>query len=284
MSKLEFLLHWFKSDFLPRAALPLLLLMIWAIVYRRGTQQRGFIARDLMLHEYNIDRSNPMNLVHMSGRRDGFWGQLERMLQLGKLYEMHVSDRFVMIMAPGFRDGVHAVIPVEKIVAAEYSYSRPLWALVVAFVFIFVLMPLTANIWPLPLVSTGVGLYLIYFHYWKRRTIQVTVSSGEGPYGFRYLVGEVGSLEKAAETVDVIRNLIIDKNAGTRMLVSSGRVPHSQVTGSAGRQRQVEFSMGEQGGIEVGFRDGESRDERPDVEHVIHALERSESPGARRSE
>lgn len=180
------------------------LLSLGVIIYRYTARLRppGFVAADLVLQMHDLNEATPMNLVHMVGRKAGFWGWLNQ-----GTYEMHVSNRFVMIMALGVFDGVHAVIPMEKITTAAYEYSRPIKALMVSIIAILFALFL----WPrnLAYMIFFVGAYVFYFHYWRMRAIHVWVSAGDGRYGFQYSIGGASSFQKAAETVNIIRNHII---------------------------------------------------------------------------
>lgn len=199
----------------------LVLLSIGLKLGAMATRPPGFIALNLVLRKYEIRPNDPMHLVHMVGRKAGFWGWLWSELGIAKSYEMHISDRFVMVLAPGISNGILAVIPIDRIITVAYEYRRPLKALVIALV-LTLLVPVTITVAArlelrernlLDLLNLGtviciVGAVIFYLYYGLRRAIRVLISAGDGFWGFHYLVGAAGSFEKAAETVNIVRNLI----------------------------------------------------------------------------
>jgi hypothetical protein len=205
------------------------MLVLLSIGLRLGamtTRPPGFIARNLVLRRYEIRPNDPMHLVHMVGRKAGFWGWLWSDLGIAKSYEMHISDRFVMVLAPGIGDGILAVIPIDRIVTVAYEYRRPMKALVIALV-LTSLVPVTIamaarlgsrerEFLNLGTVICIIGAVISYLYYGLRREIRVLVSAGDGFWGFHYLVGAAGSFEKAAETVNIVRNLITTSRAEAR--------------------------------------------------------------------
>lgn len=196
----------------------LVLLSIGLKLGAMATRPPGFIALNLVLRKYEIRPNDPMHLVHMVGRKAGFWGWLCSELGVAKSYEMHISDRFVMVLAPGISEGILAVIPIDRIVTVAYDYRRPMKALVIALVLTLLV--------PVAIVAAGrfesrqrdllalgtfvciIGACFFYLYYGLRRAIRVLVSAGDGFWGFHYLIGAAGSFEKAAETINIVRNLI----------------------------------------------------------------------------
>lgn len=239
---------------------------------KNSTRQSGFIAVNLVLRRYDLNPDDSMNLVYMVGRKAGFWGWLWSELGIAKSYEMHVSERFVMIMAPGVRDGTHAVIPTESIVTAAYEYTRPLRALLVA-MGLTLLVPILlvwhghllhlhdtpahawqAHTWQAqdpawydtilgrsglaltgPEVTIAVigGAAIFFIYYMVRRGIRILVSAGDGYWGFHYLVGAAGNFEKAARTLAILRTLITTR-AGARSSPPSLPLPTAMPMAATG--------------------------------------------------
>lgn len=188
--------------------------LISMIAFRSLSGSPRTIAPDLVLEKYEIDEKNPLGLVRMVGRRAGFWGWWAHELGIAKSYEVHVSTRFVMLMAPGFADGFHAVLPVEKIVTVTYEYRRPLKALLVAIALaVYPCIPQVND--RIPSIDRGLFVavclfcaFACLFYYLLRRQVRFLISAGDGYWGVHYMVGSAGSFEKAAATLNIVRNLI----------------------------------------------------------------------------
>lgn len=210
MGPLMSLYVWFMARHVVVKAIILLLVftILWEVLkqvvrqaLRLVLRTPGYVSEDIVLSKYEINRADPMNLVHMIGRRAGLWGWLWNRLGVGKSFEMHVSERFVMLFAPGLFEGMHAVIPTERVLTAASGYHRPMWPLLLAG---FLLLYL----WTIPPLAVFSCALVLYLFYWRRRAVRVMVSAGEGFWGFTYLIGEAGSFEKAAATLQLLRSLI----------------------------------------------------------------------------
>ncbi|QPC83258.1 hypothetical protein G4Y79_02455 [Phototrophicus methaneseepsis] len=187
--------------------------------------KRNHIVDSLYLTKYDIDRKNPTQIVHLTGRKSGFIGWVLKFLNAAMTYDITISVRDIKIASSGIFNEGQTFLPMSQIITTTWGYKRPRFALFFALAFGFFGLMVLPGIAPVyrnnlgELVSTGslltsiiffvIGGLIFWFGYWRQRTVEISFSTGDGLFwGYNYILGTGQNLEKARETTLILNELI----------------------------------------------------------------------------
>jgi hypothetical protein len=172
-------------------------------------RNRGGVVSNLVLDQYDITENEPINKVNIRGRRAGWLATLLGFLGFGNQYHIVVTNRFVTIQQDN-RSAESAVnIPITAVSGVAYGFWRPRVSLWIGTAFCaFGIVASSTNFF-LSLFILLIGASIIYFDYWRGQLIEVRVTCGDSYwYGYNYKIGNVGTIEKARRTAQIIQQLI----------------------------------------------------------------------------
>lgn len=178
---------------------------------------------NLILKKYTINKDNPARLISVEGVNAGLLARFLRLFGFGNRYRINVNQRFVNISLYNRTSADSFTIPITHISAIYYGYSRPRSALFVGIVIILLALlnlydylsfmryydPYHTYLLVNIIFPILLGCAFIFFVYWLGKRIEIRVSPGDGNwFGYSFIAGSAGTLEKARETALIIQNLI----------------------------------------------------------------------------
>lgn len=172
------------------------------VLYRRA-KGGTFVTPKLVCTEISIAPEDPMAMLRLRGERRGVLGWLARAAGFVVAYEMHVSSKLITLKTPSAFSEGHIVIPVNRVTAVSGRYHVPL-----GYIFHWAAAGAVLNLW-----HGGVTIvfmsFLGYVHALANSSMRLAVSSGEGFFGFHYVVGERMTKELVFRTLETLRILLV---------------------------------------------------------------------------
>lgn len=212
---------------------PIGLFLYW-FFFRENT----FIISGLYLDQYVIDRSNPTEIVKLRGRKSGIVGWVFSMLGASNDYDIRISTRDIMIKSAGLFSEGQIYLPMNQIITARYSYTRPksgFFATLFFGFYGFALIPgigvESATSWPGAIFCFILAGLIFWFFYLGQRGIEVSFSTGDGKFwGYAYVIGADGDRKKAMETTLIISELIerVNRQVEDGMIVTKSKSDESE--------------------------------------------------------
>ncbi len=175
---------------------------LFMVLWRRASS-RDLVTPKIICSSVQIQPENPMAMIAISGRRGGLIGWFLRLNGAGQTYEMHVSSKLVTLKTPSSFDESHAVLPVNRITMVACNYHVPL-RYMIHFMAGGMLLFLRHGFAVVPL-----SLLLGFMYAVACSSMQLAISTGEGFWGFRYVIGTNESKETVFRLLHTLRLLLV---------------------------------------------------------------------------
>lgn len=172
-------------------------------VFRRRALLREVLTPRLVSTEISVHPENPMSLIRICGRRGGFLGWFFSQNGTGRTYEMHVSSKLVTLKTPGIFDEWHAVLPVNRINAVSCDYHVPFGHMIH-----FMAGGMVLCLWH-GFSVVFFALFLGFVYAVICSSMRLCISTGEGFWGFRYVIGTADSKETVFRLLHTLRLLLV---------------------------------------------------------------------------
>ncbi len=206
------------------------LAVIGSLLYFSRMRKNGFnVISNLYLQQYYYNPADA-TVLYIKGRNRGLIARIRALLGIGSEYSMRITRQNVFIEISTMAGNIYASLPLSMINAIQAGFAK-----IIAFLVLGIICFLGA----FGLLFAGVSVILVilalllsgyfFYSYWRSRVIEVTVSTGEGFWGFRFYQAAPDVTIDARliyYTVNTINDLALAAQRGENVAPPANALPY----------------------------------------------------------